>query len=229
MKQINSVAMIMDGNRRWAVENGMSKLGGHKYGAEKISEVIDWIKEQGIEHLTLYAFSTENWKRTKIEVETIMRLFEDFLINQIDKIIKKEVKIKFIGKLDMFSGKMQKLMKELELKSENHKTTLFMAMSYGGRLEIVEAVKKIIIEKKGQNIEKLSENEFEKYLWTEGLKDPEIVIRTGGDKRLSNFLLWKAAYSELFFTETFWPDFSKEEFLKILDEYRNETKINKGK
>ena len=218
----------MDGNRRWAVENGMSKLEGHKYGAEKVLEVVDWIKEEGIENLTLYAFSTENWNRTKIEVQTIMKLFESFLKNEIQKIIQKEVRLKFVGDLSRFSKKLQKLMKEAEEKSKDFKITLFMAMSYGGRLEIVDAVKKLSKEKTKKEIENLSEEEFEKFLWTSELKDPEIIIRTGGDTRLSNFLLWKAAYSELVFIKTKWPAFSKREFKKILKDYQK-VRINKGK
>jgi len=218
----------MDGNRRWAVEKGMSKLDGHKYGAEKISKVIDWVKENDIKHLTLYAFSTENWNRSKIEIEVIMRLFENFIENEMDKIIEKKVSIKFIGKKEMFSNKLQGLMGKVEEKSKGFNTILYMAMSYGGRLEIVEGVKKLSQEKTKEEIESLTENEFEKYLWTANLEDPEIIIRTGGDTRLSNFLLWKAAYSELIFTKTKWPDFSKDEFEKILEDYKK-AKINKGK
>ena len=218
----------MDGNRRWAVEKGMSKLDGHKYGAEKISEVIDWTMENDIEHLILYAFSTENWNRSKMEIDVIMRLFENFIENEMDKIIEKKVSIKFIGKKEMFSNKLKGLMSKVEEKSKGFNTILYMAMSYGGRLEIVEAVKRIYSEKTEEEVQFLTEDEFEKYLWSNGMKDPEIIIRTGGDTRLSNFLLWKAAYSELIFIETKWPDFSKEEFENILENYKK-AKINKGK
>lgn len=227
-KKIESIAMIMDGNRRWAVENGMTKLDGHKYGVDKVLEVIDWIKEEEIKNLTVYAFSTENWNRTKIEVKAIMLLFEKFMKNQVNEIIQREVSVKFVGKRTMFSKKLQKLMDEIEEKSKDFKTTLYMAMSYGGRLEIVDAIKKISKEKTKKEIENFTENEFEKYLWTGQIKDPEIIIRTGGDTRLSNFLLWKSAYSELVFIDTKWPAFTKREFKKILKNYQK-VKINKGK
>lgn len=142
-KKIKSVGMIMDGNRRWAVENGMSKIEGHKYGADKLLEVVDWIKEEGIEHLTLYAFSTENWNRTKIEVKALMFIFEDLIKNKFNEIIEKEVSIKFIGDKIMFSKKLQRLMNDSEKKSKGFKITLFIAMSYGGRLEIIDGIKKL--------------------------------------------------------------------------------------
>ncbi len=226
--KIKSVAIIMDGNRRWAVENGMSKIEGHKYGAEKISEVIDWVLEEDIKNIVLYAFSTENWNRSKIEIDAIMFLFEDFIKNKLNKIIEKKVSIKFIGKLDMFSKKLQILMSEVEEKSKGFETVLFMAMSYGGRVEIIEGIKRLSQEKTKEDIESLTEGEFERYLWTSELDDPEIIIRTGGDRRLSNFLLWKSSYSELIFTDTKWPAFSEREFKKILKDYQK-VKINKGK
>jgi len=223
---IKSIALIMDGNRRWAVENGMSKLDGHKYGAEKMLEVIDWVKENNIENLTVYAFSTENWNRTKIEVEVLMRLFENFFSEQLEKFIEKEVSVRFVGSKNRFSKKIQGIMEEVEEKTKDFKTNFFVAFSYGGRLEIVEAAKKII--QSGLKAEDLTEEEFEKYLWTDELPDPEIVVRTGGDHRISNFLLWKIAYSEFVFLDTKWPAFSKEEFQQILADYEK-VRINKGK
>jgi len=137
-----------------------------------------------------------------MEIDVIMRLFENFIENEMDKIIEKKVSIKFIGKKEMFSNKLKGLMSKVEEKSKGFNTILYMAMSYGGRLEIVEAVKRIYSEKTEEEVQFLTEDEFEKYLWSNGMKDPEIIIRTGGDTRLSNFLLWKAAYSELIFIET---------------------------
>ncbi len=200
--QVKSVGLILDGNRRWAVENGLGKLKGHSKGAENVLECIDWVKDFEIENVTFYAFSMENWNRTKIEVKTLLLLFEDMFFKQMDKILEKKVSVKFIGSLEKFPKKLQKKMLELEEKTKQHKTKVFFAVSYGGRDEILQAVKNISKKLTKFEIKKLTEEKFGEFLQSSEIPEPEIIIRTGGDKRLSNFLLWKSAYSELFFIDT---------------------------
>ena len=228
-KVVSSVGLILDGNRRWAVKNGLGKLCGHKEGSKTVLKTIDWIKEMGIENVTFYAFSMENWKRSKLEVKTLMLLFEDVFIEQMDVILEKEVSVKFVGSLHKFSRKLQKKMTELEEQTKHYKTKVFFAVSYGGRDEIVQAVKNIGESLGQKEIAKMTEKKFEKYLQSTDVPEPEIIIRTGGDKRLSNFLLWKSAYSELFFIDTLWPDFSKRHLSAIVGKYKKITRVNKGK
>lgn len=224
-KSVKSIGFIVDGNRRWAVEQGMSKLDGHKYGADRVMEVIDWAAELGIEQLCFYLFSTENWNRTPIEVKALMSLFEVQFQKFADQARSRGAKINFIGRKTDFSPKLQRLMTELEAETaNNHNLEVFFAVSYGGRAEIVEAIKTL----KPEQLTNLTEQTFESHLWSAGLADPEIIIRTGGDHRLSNFLLWKSSYSELVFTKTKWPDFSKQELQSIIDNY-HQVRVNKGK
>lgn len=187
-KTINSIGIILDGNRRWAVEKGMSKISGHKYGAENVEKLIQWAQEENIKNIVLYVFSTENWKRSEIEVKTLVLLLEKWLIKKTEELNKNNIAINFIGDTKRFSKKLQKLMKDTEKKTAKNKTKVFLAVSYGGRLEIIEAIKKISQELSKQEIKKISAEKFAKYLWSSELPDPEIIIRTGGDKRLSNFL-----------------------------------------
>lgn len=212
------VAITMDGNRRWAREQGLSTLAGHKAGYLKFKEVVRWGKEAKIEYLEFYAFSTENWKRGDEEVGHIMNLFEMALIDCLRNFIDDKVRMRFIGEHFRFSSKLQNLIKKVEKVTENYTdTTVVLALSYGGRREIVTAVNKLIAENRREPV---GEAEFrEHYLWSKDIPDPDIAIRTGGEKRLSNFLLWQMAYTELFFTDTLWPDFSKEEFYRILEEF----------
>ena len=228
--KINSVGFIIDGNRRWAVENGISKLEGHRYGMETVKKAIKWSQEMDIKNLVFYVFSTENWNRVKIEVETLLALFSEFLEKEIDAFfVPNDLAVKFIGSRDRFSSRIQKLMDRAEDRTKNNKTNVFLAVSYGGRLEITEAIKKLSRELSKQDIEKLTEKDFEKFLWSQELPDPEIIIRTGGHARLSNFLTWKSVYSELFFTDTKWPAFSKDEFFEIIKIFQEKVKINNGK
>jgi len=226
---VKSVGIIIDGNRRWAVENGLGKLEGHKNGSNTVLECIGWAKELEIENVTFYTFSMENWKRTKIEVKALMMLFEDMFISKVDRILEKKVAVKFVGSLEKFPKKLHKKMLELEEKTAKYKTKIFFAISYGGRDEIIQGIKRVSEDLTKKEIEKLTEKKFQKYLQSVEIPEPEIIIRTGGDKRLSNFLLWKSAYSELFFIDTLWPDFSKKEFENILETYKKKVRVNKGK
>lgn len=211
-----AIGIIMDGNRRWARAQGLPTFKGHAKGVQKIVDVMDWAQARGATQVTVYAFSTENWNRAPEEVSYLMELFEKFFAKHLTELSKKGVRVKFIGDRTPAAPRTQKILKEAETKTATGTAgTLVIAFSYGGRPEILEAVNELL--KKGrQNVTK---EEFEKTLWTAGLLDPDLIIRTGGDRRLSNFLPWQSVYSELFFTETMWPDFSELELEKIFQEY----------
>lgn len=212
----------MDGNRRYAKKNNLPTLEGHRKGYEKIGEVLDWASDEkvGIKNVILYAFSTENWNRSKSEVSYLMDLFKMILTKEIKKLKTKGVRIKHIGEIDRFSPEIQNLLKKAEEDTkEQEKITLVLALSYGGRAEILGALKKISKEKTPSEIEKMSENDFSLYLQTRDIPDPDIIVRTSGEMRLSNFLPWQSVYSELFFVPVFWPEFSRKDFDSILDEY----------
>jgi len=211
-----SIGVIMDGNRRYAKELGLPTLEGHRRGLSKISELLEWTQEAGIKEVVLYAFSTENWNRAEEEVGYLMDLFEYAFTTQFNSFIDKGGRIRFIGQRDRFPEKLQARMKEAEAKSsEGTAGTLIVALSYGGRAEILSAVNKLLLEGR----EQVTEAELRGAMWSANLLDPDLIIRTGGDKRLSNFLTWQSVYSELFFTETKWPAFGKEEFDAILSDY----------
>ena len=210
------IGMIMDGNRRWARERGLSSIEGHRQGHEKLKEVVEWMKEVGIPNLIVYAFSTENWNRPEEEVSFLMELLKKVLSEEIEEFNDKGVKLIFAGDLKRFSEDIQKLMEEATEKTKNNNEhTLVLCVSYGGRTEVVHAVNSLLKEGK----ESVSEEDFSQALWTKNVPDPDIIIRTSGEKRLSGFLPWQSVYSELFFPKTYWPAFSKEEFLEILDEF----------
>lgn len=211
-----AIAVIMDGNRRWARERGLPTIAGHEAGARKMRELVAWAREAGIKEVTVYAFSTENWNRSEEEVNGLMSLFRHFIAESAQKLGSSEVRIRFVGERSRFAEDIRSAMQEVEEKTEEGDVTLILALSYGGRSEIVASVNQLLAERK----ESVSEEEFSEALWTKGLLDPDILIRTGGEQRLSGFLPWQSVYSELFFTDTKWPDFSKEEFLEILDAYR---------
>ncbi|HEY1042175.1 MAG TPA: polyprenyl diphosphate synthase [Candidatus Paceibacterota bacterium] len=210
-----AIAVIMDGNRRWAREQGLPTLAGHEAGARKMSELVAWAREAGIKEVTVYAFSTENWNRSEEEVQGLMALFRRFIRESAQKLASSGVRIRFVGERPRFAEDIQSAMQEVEEKTEEGDVTLILALSYGGRREILAAANQLLAEGK----ESVSEEEFSEALWTRGLLDPDILIRTGGEQRLSGFLPWQSVYSELFFTDTKWPDFSKEEFLEILETY----------
>lgn len=211
-----AIGIIMDGNRRWAKGRGLPTLEGHRKGLEKVRAATRWAFDAGVEEVTIYAFSTENWNRSKEEVEYLMKLFEDAFTNQFAEIIKEGGRIRFIGQRERMSEKLQTLMQDAEEQSEdNDKGTLVIALSYGGQAEILSAANALLAEGK----EQITETELRSRMWSAGLLDPDLIIRTGGEKRLSNFLTWQSAYSELFFTDTMWPDFSEQEFMAILVEF----------
>lgn len=222
MKECKHIAFIMDGNRRWAKTNNFSKLYGHKVGCEKLKEIVFGLPLYGISVATVYAFSYENWNRPEYEVGYLMNLFEDLFENSFDEFNNKGYRVTFIGNLSMLSKKMNEIINRIEdITRENSVFTLVIALSYSARDEILRAVKKILNEIKDNemDIEKIDEKLFEKHLDTAGLPDPDIIVRTS-EKRLSNFLLWQSAYSELFFIDKFWPEFSLSDVKCILDEYQ---------
>ena len=204
----------MDGNRRYAKARGLSPIEGHRAGAKKLEEFVLWAKEAGVTHVIAYAFSTENWRRPKDEVDGIFSIFEH-AVRQILKQNSITGAVRFIGDRVRLPLDVQHAMKELEERESDENFTLTVALSYGAREEILRAVKALA----GMPAEYITEESFEKELATRGIPDPDMIIRTSGEQRLSNFLLWQSAYSELFFTKTLWPDFTKEEFLSMLHDY----------
>ena len=212
----SSIGFILDGNRRWARENNLPQLEGHRRGMEKVKEISSWANDAGIKEVIVYAFSTENWNRDPGEVDYLMKLFEEFCDRWARDIKKRNGRIRFIGQRERFSDSLQKSMNLAEENTkEGTKLTLVVALSYGGRAEIVAAANKLL----ASGVTDVTEDTFAEALWSNGLAHPDIIIRTGGEKRLSNFLPWQSTYSELFFTDTLWPDFSEAEFSQILVDY----------
>ena len=208
------VGIILDGNRRWAKENDVSKLEGHRAGTETLKKTVRFVRDSGVKHLIVYAFSTENWNRDKDEVSYLMDLFREAIQKEMSELGKENVRVRFVGQRGRFSEDLQQSMGEIEKETEkNEAITLWVCLSYGGRAEIVAAANS------AAKSDLITEELLAKNLWTSEMPDPDIIIRTGGEKRLSNFLLWQSAYSELFFTDTLCPDFNKEEFDAILTEF----------
>ena len=209
---LRAVGVIMDGNRRWAKAKGLPSMAGHKEGFERLKSVARWARNLGIEQLTVYAFSTENWNRAKEEVRYLTdELLEHALTTGLEELIEEGGCIRFIGERERFSQRFQDLMSGMEERTrDNEAGMLIIALSYGGRAEILSAVGRLIIE--GASV---SEETLHARMWSAGLQDPDLIIRTGGEERLSNFLTWQSVYSELHFTKTLWPDFSEEEFRTI--------------
>jgi len=214
------IAIVMDGNGRWAKKRHRPRIFGHKQGALHARDFVELFSEYNIPYLTLYAFSTENWSRPKAEVAGILRLLEENLDKAIKIAMQKNIRINHLGKLDKLSLELQKkARKALELTRKNSGLTVNIAFNYGGRGEIVGAVRDIV--DKHIPVEEIDENLVCQHLYTNGIPDPDLFIRTGGEMRLSNFLIWQAAYAELYFTPVLWPDFSKEELEKALRAYSN--------
>ena len=210
----------MDGNGRWAVEKGLPRFFGHRKGAAKVTEIVKACPDLRIKTLTLYAFSTENWNRAAHEVSSLMRLFRGYLQNKFFELVNNNVKVVFIGDANPIASDIVKQMRALvEATNKNNGLTLNIALNYGGRDEIVRSTKKIATDVlKGElNPEDLNEHIFNSYLDTANQGDPDLVIRTAGNKRISNFLLWQIAYTELYFTNTFWPDISVDKIKEILE------------
>ena len=210
------VGIILDGNRRWAKEHGLPKLEGHRVGLlETLRNTVRFVQKKGIKHLVVFMFSTENWNRESAEVAYLMDLFRESMQKEMKELGKENVRIRFAGQRERFSEDLQQLMHEAEEETErNTGITLWSCLSYGGRAEIVAAARAAIA-----SGEDLSEESLNRHLWTSSMPDPDIVIRTSGEMRLSGFLTWQSVYSELFFTDTKWPDFSEAEFDSILAEY----------
>jgi undecaprenyl diphosphate synthase len=225
------VAIIMDGNGRWARQRGMDRIFGHNQGVKAVREIIETAAELKIKYLTLYAFSTENWGRPDEEVSALMGIMVQSLNDETDTLLKNNIRLTAIGDVERLSIDVRKrLMETINLTSVSGGLNLIIAMSYSSRWEITEAAKKLSAEILNGRIDrdKVTEENFEKYLTTFGIPDPELMIRTSGEIRISNFLLWQLAYTELYFTEILWPDFSKEEFYKaIIDFQKRERRFGK--
>lgn len=212
----------MDGNGRWAKKRGMPRTLGHKKGAENVVKITRAMKESGVKYLTLYAFSTENWQRSKDEVDALMQLLNEYLDKELKEIMDNNVRIVFIGERYMLSDSIQAKMAFLEKESEkNTDLTLCIALSYGSRQEILSAVKKIAAKVKegSMDISQITQDVFSEELYTKEIPDPDVLIRTSGEQRISNYLLWQSAYTELFFTNTLWPDFGKDELWDIINKF----------
>jgi len=218
------VAFIMDGNGRWAKKRFLPRIAGHKAGVEALKKVIRYSSEVGIKHVTVYAFSTENWQRPEKEVKGILELLVTAMNKEFDELIANDVKIKMLGIEENLPEKVKKAFNEAEKKTKNNKGLQFnIAFNYGSRKEIIQSVKEISKLVKAESIEinEIDESLFENFLYTKGIPDPDLVIRTSGEVRLSNFLLWQISYSELYFTDTYWPDFDEKAYQKALSEYSN--------
>jgi len=212
------VAIIMDGNGRWAKKRGLPRLAGHRQGVENLRQIIKACVEFGIQYLTVYAFSTENWGRPEDELRGLKQIFNDAFSNELEELIKNGVRILHIGQRDEISPDLlQKIDRAVEISETNNKLILTVALNYGSRNEIMHAVRKIVAS--GIPPEDVSEQVISDSLFTAGTPDPDLVIRTSGEQRLSNFLLWQSAYSEWVFPEAYWPDYNREELIKSLEEY----------
>ena len=223
MNPLNHVAIIMDGNGRWGLKYKNSRNAGHKAGLKTVEKIIKETIKNKIQFLTLYAFSTENWKRPKKEVNYLFSLLENFLISRIDELHKQNIKLKIIG-VKNFSSKLNNLLNKSEKKTyKNRKLQINLALNYGSKFELINAFK--ILKK---NNEKINEKNLSKYLQTKNIPDPDLLIRTGNTQRLSNFLLWQAAYAEIFFEKKLWPEFSEKDYNRIIKKFRN-IKRNFGK
>ena len=217
---ISHIAIIMDGNRRWAKENNLPAAAGHKMGVESLKNIVKACDEIGIKYLTVYAFSTENWNRKKEEVDFLMNLVALTLKNELDEMHEQGVKISFIGDLSRLSPKLRRITMNSQKKTKDNKgVNLQIALNYGARDEITNAIKQII--SSGIKVDDLTPDVVSNFLYTKNIPDPDILIRTGGEKRLSNYLLWQIAYSEVIVVDKYWPEFDKGELLDCINEYKH--------
>lgn len=217
------IAIIMDGNGRWAQKHGKNRVFGHRNGVKAVREVSEACAEIGVKHLTLYAFSTENWNRPKLEVSALMELLIRTIGSEASTLMKNKIRLKTIGDLSKLPSRVEnEIFKLKEKTKDNDRMDLILALNYSGKAEMLRAVKKIAEEvKKGEiNPDSISESNINHHLYTFGIPDPELIIRTSGEHRLSNFLLWQCAYSELFFTKILWPDFDKEALYEAIVSYQ---------
>jgi undecaprenyl diphosphate synthase len=218
------IAIIMDGNGRWAKKKLLNRISGHTKGVDAVREVVTTCRELGIKILTLYAFSIENWRRPKEEVKALMGLLNNYLLKERGEMIKNNIRLSAIGRLEDLPPDVQATLQEtMKITKHCDGMTLNLALSYGGRSEILHAVRGVLsdFEKKTIKPEEIDQERFSQYLWTWGLPDPDLLIRTSGEFRISNFLLWQIAYTELYVTETLWPDFNREELLKAIADYQS--------
>jgi len=216
MNPIKHVAIIMDGNGRWGIKHKNSRNAGHRAGLNSVENIINECLKINIKYLTLYTFSTENWKRPKKEINFLFNLLENFLTNKIDNLIKKNIKLKFIGEINKLPKKLRALIKKSEFKtSKNLSLQVNVALNYGSKNEIVQSIKNI---KKKRIV--INKENIDKNLFTKNIIDPDILIRTGNTQRLSNFMLWQLAYTEIFFEKKLWPDFNVSDFKKILNRFK---------
>jgi len=223
MNPLNHVAIIMDGNGRWGLKYKNSRNAGHKAGLNTVEKIIKETIKHKVKYLTLYAFSTENWRRPKKEVNYLFGLLQTFLVNKVDELHKQNIKLKVIG-FKKFSKKLNNLLNLSEKKtSKNKRLQLNLALNYGSKAELINAFKNL-----NKNKQSINEKNFKKYLQTKDIPDPDLLIRTGNTKRLSNFLLWQLAYAEIFFEKKLWPDFNEKDYNRIIKKYKN-IKRNFGK
>ena len=214
------IAIIMDGNGRWARERGLPRVAGHRAGVKAVREVVKASIDQGVSVLTLYAFSQENWKRPKEEVSVLMELLDYFLNKEIENLKKQGVSFRTIGRVEALPEAVQRKLTEAAAVTRSNKKLIFnIALNYGSRTEILDAVKEILQNGKNGSGE-LTEESFAEHLYTRGLPDPDLLIRTSGEMRLSNFLLWQLSYAEIYITKKYWPDFTKEDYAKAIREYQ---------
>lgn len=220
---LEHIAFIMDGNGRWAQKRGLPRNAGHKKGAETVIEIAKAVKELQIKYMTIYAFSTENWNRSDEEVLGLMNLLREYLDKNFDELKKNDVRIVFIGERHMLDSDIVAKMKKLEEETKNNKSLVMqVALSYGSRQEILYAVKRAvdIAKKSDLTSDDITEKMFSDMLYTANVPDPDLLVRTSGEQRISNYLLWQIAYSELYFTNTYWPDFTKEELSNIVENFK---------
>jgi undecaprenyl diphosphate synthase len=212
------VAIIMDGNGRWAISRGLPRLAGHRAGTENLRRVISASVEFGVKYLTIYAFSTENWGRPPEEVQGLMRILEDVIDKELAELHKEGVQLRHIGRLERLAPRLQeKVLEAVEVTKNNTRLILNIAFNYGGRDEIVHAIQQIIED--GVPVNEVTDELVSRYLYTAGVPDPDLIIRTSGELRVSNFLIWQAAYSEWYITPTYWPDFDKKEYHRALEAF----------
>ena len=217
MNHVKHVAVIMDGNGRWGIKHKNSRNAGHRAGLNSVESIINESINFNIKYLTLFTFSTENWKRPKSEISFLFNLLENFLINKMNNLIKKNIKLKFIGEINKLPVKLKKLIKNAEVKtSKNNCLQINIALNYGSKNELINSIK--MIHKKKINV---NEKNINKNLFTKNIIDPDILIRTGNTKRLSNFMLWQLAYTDIFFEKKLWPDFKADDFKRILNKFKS--------
>ena len=223
MNSPKNIAIIMDGNGRWAQQRNKNRTSGHKEGVKTLKKIVKAAANLNLESLTVYAFSTENWKRPKAEVNFLLTLMRQTMRNEVEELIEKGVKVKFIGRKDALSKNLTDEIEYIEQCSTNNKKlTLNIAFNYGGRAEITDAAKKLAEAYKADKLtlDQFDEDDFSDYLYNNKLQEVELLIRTGGDMRLSNFLLWQSAYAELYFTDKFWPDFEEKDLINAIEEFK---------